>query len=132
MRQRPSFASSLPSSIDIVADQVLDYERTLATLLGLIGQFVRVELSGAEPGDRAGAGFAGVLAHGREDVIVRVADGEEAINFTVTVWSDQSSNPWFIVGRSAFVTAVVVRSGLKPALTIRSGMMDITVTPDDA
>jgi len=110
-----------------MTDEPLDYEATLRTLLGLLGNKVRIELSGAVPGFRAGAGFSGVLERGVEDVVQRVVGSDEAINFRVIEGGHEG---WFIVGQSTFQTAVIVRSGAWPALVIRAGQMDVTVTPE--
>jgi hypothetical protein len=96
-----------------------------------MGQPVHLELSGAEYGYRAAAGFKGTLAQGVEDVIERVVGSDEAINFSVVASGANDLRGWFIVGRSTFETAVVARAPLGPALVIRGGAMDITITPDD-
>lgn len=110
-----------------MADESLDYERTLQVLLGVIGEPVRVELSGVEPGFRAAAGFSGILERGSEDVVVRVVGDDEAINFSVV--SDAGDQiGWFIVGQPTFQTAVIVRSGpLADTLVIRAGSMNVQV-----
>ena len=116
-------------------DPALDYGATLTTLLGLMGKRVGVELSNADqPGiQRAAAGFRGVLAHGRDDEIVRHTGDREAMNFTVAiVGDDESPEPWFMVDPSTFETAVVVRGPLAPSLAIRTNGLDITVTPEDS
>jgi hypothetical protein len=97
-----------------VAHEALDYEQALARLLALITDSVRVELSGAEYGYRAGAGFEGVLERGVEDVIERVVGNEEAINFSVVSDSGERRG-WFIVGRSSFKAATIVRGPLGDA-----------------
>lgn len=59
--------------------------------------------------------------------------GASGINFAVAATDNPGMDPWFIVGKSAFESAVIVRSApIKPVLTIRTGSVDITVTPDDS
>ena len=74
----------------------LDYENTLGRLHSRITSPVRVELSGAEYGYRAGAGFEGVLERGDEDAIERVVGKDEAINFPV-VSEARDPRGWFMV-----------------------------------
>jgi hypothetical protein len=90
-----------------------------------------VELSGAKYGYRASAGFEGILERGVEDVIARVVGNEEAINFSVISGSGEVRG-WFILARSSFKTATLVRGPLGDALVIRAGLLDVTIAPVSA